>query len=115
MKGAYNVLISMIVVAVMLPFISLFASLISLSGVAPVPGEFNVPGGRPTLIIMALIGLATTLGSIALAFVPAAEDAHPLLSACKVVGMAAALLMTGAVVYRLGRGRAGDSSVVLHN
>jgi amino acid transporter len=105
-KGAYNVLISMMVVAVMLPFISLFASAIPLSGGAAVPGEFSVPGGRPTLIIMALIGLATTLGSIALAFVPAADDAHPLLSAFKVVGMTAALLVTGGAVYWSGRKRA---------
>ncbi len=105
-KGAYNVLISMMVVAVMLPFIPLFASAISLSGGAAVPGEPSIPGGRPTLIAMALIGLATTLGSIALAFVPAADDAHPLLSAFKVVGMTAALLVTGGAIYWSGRKRA---------
>ncbi len=105
-KGAYDVLISMMVVAVMLPFISLFASAIPLSRGVAVPGEFAVPGGRATIITMALIGLATTLGSIALAFVPAADDANPLLTACKLVGMTAALLGTGAVVYRSGRSRA---------
>jgi amino acid transporter len=102
-KGAYNVLISMMVVAVMLPFISLFASAIPLSGGAAVPGELCVPGGRATIITMALLGLATTLGSIALALVPASDDAHPLLTTFKVVGMTAALLVTGAAVYRSGR------------
>jgi glutamate:GABA antiporter len=106
-KGAYDVLISMMVVAVMLPFISLFASAIPLSRGAPVPGELAIPGGRPTLVIMALIGLVTTLGSIALAFVPAPDDGHPLLTAFKVVGMTAALLLTGGVVYWSGRKRAG--------
>jgi amino acid transporter len=106
-KGAYDVLISMMVVAVMLPFISLFASTIPLSRGAAVPGELAVPGGRPTLIIMALVGLVTTLGSIALAFVPAPDDAHPLLTALKVVGMTAALLLTGGAVYWSGRRRAG--------
>jgi len=106
-KGAYDVLISMMVVAVMLPFIPLFASAISLSGGAAVPGELAVPGGRPTLIIMALLGLVTTLGSIALAFVPAPDDGHPLLTAFKVVGMTAALLLTGGAVYWSGRKRAG--------
>jgi amino acid transporter len=105
-KGAYDVLISMMVVAVMLPFIPLFASAISLSGGAAVPGELAIPGGRPTLIIMALTGLATTLGSIALAFVPAADDAHPLLTTCKVAGMTAALLVTGGAVYWSGHKRA---------
>jgi amino acid transporter len=106
-KGAYDVLISMMVVAVMLPFISLFASAIPLSRGAAVPGELAIPGGRPTLILMALIGLVTTLGSIALAFVPAPDDAHPLLTAFKVVGMTAALLGTGGAVYWSGRRRAG--------
>ena len=106
-KGAYDVLISMMVVAVMLPFISLFASAIPLSRGAAGPGELAIPGGRPTLILMALIGLVTTLGSIALAFVPAPDDAHPLLTACKVVGMTAALLGTGGAVYWSGRRRAG--------
>jgi glutamate:GABA antiporter len=105
-KGAYSVLISMMVVAVMLPFISLFASAIPLSGGPPVPGELYIPGGRPTIITLALIGLATTLGSIALAFVPAPDDPHPLLTAFKVIGMTAALLTTGAAVYRSGRKRA---------
>ena len=106
-KGAYDVLISMMVVAVMLPFIALFASAIPLSRGAPVAGELRIPGGRPTLIVMALVGLATTLGSIALAFVPAPDDARPLLTACKVIGMTAVLLLTGAAVYRSGRKRAG--------
>jgi glutamate:GABA antiporter len=106
-KGAYDVLISMMVVAVMLPFITLFASVIPLSRGAPMPGEIAIPGGRRTLIALALIGLATTIGSIALAFVPAPDDAHPWLTACKVIGMTAALLFTGAAVYRSGRKRAG--------
>jgi amino acid transporter len=106
-KGAYDVLISMMVVAVMLPFVSLFATVIPLSRGTAGPGELAIPGGRPTLILMALIGLVTTLGSIALAFVPAADDAHPLLTASKVVGMTAALLGTGGAVYWSGRRRAG--------
>jgi amino acid transporter len=105
-KGAYSVLISMMVVAVMLPFISLFASAIPLSGGPPVPGELSIPGGRPTIITLALIGLATTVGSIALALVPASDDPHPLLTAFKVIGMTAALLTTGGAVYRSGRKRA---------
>jgi len=105
-KGAYDVLISMMVVAVMLPFIPLFASAIALSGGPPVPGELAIPGGRPTVVIIALIGLATTLGSIALAFVPVPDDAHPLLTVFKVAGMTAALLATGGAVYGSGRRRA---------
>ena len=105
-KGAYDVLISMMVIAVMLPFVPLFASAIPLSGGAPVPGELSIPGGRVTIITMALVGLATTLGSIALALVPAPDDPNPLLAVFKVVGMTAALLITGGSVYVSGRKRA---------
>jgi amino acid transporter len=104
-KGAYDVLISMMVIAVMLPFIPLFASAIPLSGGAPVPGQLCVPGGRVTIIAMALVGLATTLGSIVLALVPAPDDPNPLLTAFKVVGMTATLLFTGGAVYLSGRNR----------
>jgi len=104
-KGAYDVLISMMVVAVMLPFIPLFASVIPLSGGAPVPGQLSVPGGRAAIIGTALVGLATTLGSITLALVPAPEDPDPLLTAFKVVGMTAMLLITGVAVYVSGRRR----------
>lgn len=105
-RGAYDVLISMMVIAVMLPFISLFASAIPLSGGPPVPGELSIPGGRATLITMALLGLATTLGSIALSLVPSPDDPTPLLTVVKLVGMTAALLMTGGAVYLSGRKRA---------
>jgi amino acid transporter len=105
-KGAYDVLISMMVIAVMLPFISLFASAIPLSGGAPVPGELAIPGGRVTIVTMALVGLATTLGAIVLALVPAPDDPNPLLAVVKVAGMTAALLITGAAVYMSGRRRA---------
>ena len=104
-KGAYDVLISMMVIAVMLPFIPLFASAIPLSGGAPVPGQLYVPGGRVTIIAMALVGLATTLGAIVLALVPAPDDPNPLLTTFKVVGMTATLLITGGAVYVFGRKR----------
>jgi hypothetical protein len=70
-----------------------------------VPGQLRVPVGRVTIVGMALVGLATTLGSIVLALVPAPDDANPLLTAFKVVGMTATLLITGGAVYVFGRKR----------
>jgi len=106
-KGAYDVLINMMVIALMLPFISLFASAIPLSRGAPKPGELCLPGGRVMVVAMAVVGLATTLGSIGLAIIPASDDPHPVLAIFKILGMTAALLLTGAVVYLSGRKRAG--------
>ena len=65
-RGAYTVLVEMMVVATLLPFVPLFGAAIKLSAGAPVPGEVRIPGGRLTVGAMALIGLVTTLGAIAL-------------------------------------------------
>ena len=105
-KGAYDVLISMMVVAVMLPFIPLFASAIPLSRGAPAAGEPSIPGGRATIVSMALLGLSTTVGSIALAMVPPQDDPRPMLAVFKVIGMTCALLITGGVIYASGSRRA---------
>ena len=104
-KGAYDVLISMMVVAVMLPFIPLFASAIPLSRGAPAPREVAIPGGRVTIVSMALIGLATTIGSIAVAFVPPPDDPDPMLASLKVVAMTGVLLVTGGLIYAAGKRR----------
>jgi amino acid transporter len=105
-RGAYTVVVEMMVVATMLPFVPLFAAAIKLSAGAPVPGEVRIPGGRHTVVVMALIGLATTLGAIALAFVPPADEDRPAIAVLKVAGMTTALLLAGAAVYFAGSARA---------
>jgi amino acid transporter len=106
-KGAYNVIVNLMVLVSMLPFLALFATAIKLSGSSPVPGEVHIPGGRFTVIACALLGLATTLGAMALALVPAAGEPRPLLSVLKVAGTTALLLAIGLVIYGAGRARAG--------
>ncbi len=105
-RGAYSVLVEMMVIATMLPFVPLFASAIKLSAGAPVPGEARIPGGRLTVVTLALIGLATTVGAMVLAFVPPADEVNPALAACKIAGMTTVLLLAGAIVYFVGRARA---------
>jgi amino acid transporter len=101
-RGAYNVLVNLMVAATMLPFLALFASAIRLSGGAPVPGEARIPGGRVTVVATAMVGLATTLAAIALALVPAPGEQQPLLALLKVAGTTLALLGIGVVVYLAG-------------
>jgi amino acid transporter len=101
-KGAYSVLVSLMVLATMLPFLSLFASAIKLASAAPVPGEARIPGGRFTVIAMGLLGLATTLGAIVLALVPAPGETNPLLALLKVAGTTVVLLGVGVAIYLAG-------------
>jgi len=64
------------------------------------------PGGRMTIAVLALLGFATTLGSMMLAFVPPPEELNPALAVLKVAGLTAVLLVGGAAVYVAGSRRA---------
>jgi amino acid transporter len=105
-RGAYTVLVEMMVVATLLPFVPLFGAAIKLSAGAPVPGEVRIPGGRLTVVAMASIGLATTLGAIALGFVPSRDEENPAIAVLKVAGTTSTLLLAGAAVYFAGSARA---------
>ena len=103
--GAYNVLIEMMVVGSMLPFLFLFGAAIKLSGGPHLAGEARIPGGRVTIVAVALLGLVTTAGSIALAFVPPPEEPNPAMAILKVTALTAALLLGGAALYAAGNAR----------
>lgn len=105
-KGAYDVLVSMMVIAVLLPFLFLFGAAIKLSG-EPAPGrDLRIPGGRATIVLMSAVGLATTLGSIILAALPRPDDPQKALSVLKIVGMTGLMLVIGATIYLSGVRRA---------
>jgi amino acid transporter len=109
-KGAYSVLVNLMVLATMLPFAALFATAIRLAGGAPVPGEARIPGGRNTVIAMGMLGLATTLGAMALSLVPAAGEPHPWLALLKVAGTTVVLLGIGLAIYLAGKARAARAA-----
>lgn len=105
-KGAYEVLVSMTFLVTFIPFVFLFAAAIKLHVEPPPPGTLRVPGGRVTVLVLATVGLVTTIGSMALAAVPSPEDPNPSLAVAKVLGLTVVLLAIGVGVYRGGRRRA---------
>jgi glutamate:GABA antiporter len=105
-SGAYNVLVDMMVAASLLPFLPLFGAAIKLSGATAVAGESRIPGGRVTVVVMGAVGMATSTGAIVLACVPAPGEEHPTLAVLKVVGVTAAVLLSGAALYAGGARRA---------
>lgn len=109
-KGAYDVLVSMMVIAVLLPFVFLFAAAIKLSGEPARGGEARIPGGRATIVLMAIIGLVTTIGSIVLAALPRPDELNKTLAVVKVVGMTTLMLGIGVAVYVAGVRRARRSA-----
>jgi amino acid transporter len=101
-KGAYEVLVDLMVITQMLPFLCLFAAAIRLTRGAAVAGELRIPGGRATVVATAMVGLVTTFGAIVLSLVPRADEPHKLLAVGKVVVMTVLLLAAGVALYSSG-------------
>jgi amino acid transporter len=105
-RGAYNVLIEMMIVSSLVPFALLFGAAIKLSAGPEGMGESRIPGGRVTVVATSLIGIATTLASMVISFVPPPDEEHPMLAVLKIAGFTTVLLLGGAGVYAAGSLRA---------
>ena len=105
-RGAYDALVSMGIIAYFIPFLFMFAALIRLQREPAGPDVMRVPGGPPVAIALAALGFLTTSISIVLACIPANEEPHKMLAVIKVVGASLLLVAIGAAVYVSGRRRA---------
>jgi glutamate:GABA antiporter len=105
-RGAYDALVSMGIIAYFIPFLFMFAAMIKLQREPAGPEVMRVPGGRPVAIAVASLGFAVTAISIVLACIPAYDEPNKLLAVVKVVGASVALIAIGAIVYVAGRRRA---------
>jgi amino acid transporter len=104
-RGAYDALVSMGIIAYFIPFLFMFAAMIKLQNQPAGPDVMRVPGGRPVANALAVLGFAVTAISIVLACIPADEEPNKALAVMKVVGASVALVAVGAVVYVVGRQR----------
>ena len=102
-KGAYDVLVSMGIIAAFLPFALVFLAVIRLQGQPPGVKVTRLPGGRFTSVLFASIGLVTTVAGLVLAAFPAADEPNKLLAVIKILGLTAVLLGSGTLVYWNGR------------
>jgi amino acid transporter len=102
-KGAYDVLVSMSVITYFIPFLYLFASMFKLQGEPAGTGVIRVPGGKPVALMMASLGFCTTLLTIALSLIPAADEPNKMLAVVKIVGLTGLVLIVGVLLYRLGK------------
>lgn len=101
-KGAYDVLVSMGIIAAFLPFGLVFLALIKFQREPAGPEVTRLPGGSVTSIAVACVGLATTCVAIVLAAMPAADEPNKPLALIKIVGGTAVLLLVGWAVQALG-------------
>jgi amino acid transporter len=98
-RGAYDVLVSMTVLATLLPFLFIFGAMIRLQSRPVPPGARRVPGGKPVAIALASLGFASTVITLALALVPSADEVNKPLAVAKVVGGLFVLVGAGVVVF----------------
>jgi hypothetical protein len=98
----------------LVPFAFLFGAAIKLSAGSEGTGETRIPGGRPTVVAIALLGIAMTVASMVISFVPPPDEERPMLAVLKVAGLTTALLLGGAAVYVVGTLRARRRLVGRH-
>jgi amino acid transporter len=101
-RGAYDALVSMGIIAYFIPFLFMFAALIKLQDEPAGPEVMRVPGGKPVAIALASLGFVVTAISIVLACIPPDEEPNKALAVVKVVGASAALVAAGIAVYVAG-------------
>jgi len=110
-RGAYDFLVSMMVIVTFIPFLFLFAAAGKLLRGAEQPGLIRLPGGRRAVVALSAVGFLTTVASIVLALFPAEEEPHKAFAVAKILVSTALLLAAGLFVYRSGKKRAGSVSL----
>jgi amino acid transporter len=108
-RGAYNVLVSMSVISLFLPYLFLFAAMIRMQSRPAAPEARRVPGGKPVAIALASLGLLSTAATIVLSVIPGVEEVNKPLAVAKVVGGTAVLAGAGVVVFLVSRIKARNS------
>jgi amino acid transporter len=101
-QSAYDLLVSMSIITYFIPFVFLFLAMIRLQR-EPFPADVaRLPGGKPIAILLASVGLLTTLMTIVLAVVPPDTEPHKGFAIAKVIGSTLLLLSAGVAVFLSG-------------
>lgn len=104
-RKAYDILVSLGIIAYFLPYLVMFPALIRLQREPAGPEVMRVPGGKRAAVLCGAVGFLTSAVAIVLAAIPAADEPHPARYVVKVVGLSALLVASGAATYAVGRRR----------
>jgi glutamate:GABA antiporter len=98
-RGAYNAMVSMSIVAYFLPYLFLFASMIRLQRRPAAPDVICVPGGPRVAILLAAIGFISTALTLVLSVIPPEDELNKPLQVAKVLALTAVAIGTGVAVF----------------
>ena len=102
-RGAYDVMVSMSIITLFIPFLFLFAAMAWVQS-RPAGAEVRrVPGGRPVAVALAVLGFVTTFVTIILSVIPADEEPNKPLAVAKVLLSTAALIVAGVAMFLIAR------------
>jgi amino acid transporter len=101
-KKAYEILVSLGIIANFLPYLVMFAAMIRLQREPAGAGVMRVPGGKPVALLCGAVGFSTSAMAVVLAGTPPAGEPEPERYLLKVVGLSLLLVATGVVTYGLG-------------
>ena len=99
--GAYDLLLSMSILSVSIPYVFLFAAYAKCARMPLVPDAWVPAGGRKTSGLLAWTGLVSTIIAIGCTLVPNSGDAHPLLGLVKIVISTLVMMTAGLLLYWL--------------
>ncbi|HEX4159610.1 MAG TPA: APC family permease [Rhizomicrobium sp.] len=108
--GAYDLLVSMSILSVSIPYVFLFAAYAKCALMPAVPGAWTPPGAWRTSYLLAWTGLVSTIIAIGCTLVPNPGDAHPLLGLAKIAISTLLMMGAGLFFYWLAHGRRGQRS-----
>ncbi len=110
-RGAYQFLVTMSIITNFIPYLFMFAALIRLQREPVERGIVTIPGGKPVAVALAVIAIVTTTAVIVGSAVPDADEPHKVLAVIKVVLLSVLLIAGGALLYQVGRRRAGRAEI----
>ena len=109
-KGAYDVLVSMGVITYFIPYLYLFAAMFKLQSEPAGSDVIRVPGGKPVAYAVSIVGLVTTILTIAVSVLPPPDEPNKPLAVFKIVGGCGALVLIGMWLYWSGKRRAARTT-----
>ena len=102
-RGAYDLLVTMSLIAYFIPFLFLFAAMIRLQSRPAPRGALRLPGGKRVAIPLACMGFFCTAAAIVFSLFPAQDEPNPVTAFVKIVVMTLVLLLAGFAVFRRGQ------------